>query len=155
MQARLAAHGRKMVTIVDPHIKRDEGYHVYRAARDQGLLVKRRDGGGDFEGTCWPGQSVWIDFVSAAGREFWAGLFSAGVYGGSSATLFTWNDMNEPSVFSGPEVTMPKDVAHGAYEHREVHNLYGHYMTEATYKGTPPPRTAPAVTSVALLPPPI
>lgn len=24
--------------------------------------------------------------------------------------LFTWNDMNEPSVFNGPEVSMPKDA---------------------------------------------
>lgn len=34
--------------------------------------------------------------------------------------------MNEPSVFNGPEVTMPKDCLHyGGYEHRDVHNLYG------------------------------
>ena len=24
--------------------------------------------------------------------------------------MFTWNDMNEPSVFNGPEVTMPKVI---------------------------------------------
>lgn len=35
--------------------------------------------------------------------------------------------MNEPSVFNGPEVTMPKDcVHHGGWEHREIHNQYGH-----------------------------
>lgn len=40
--------------------------------------------------------------------------------------LYTWNDMNEPSVFNGPEVTMPKDMMHyGGWEHRDVHNLYG------------------------------
>lgn len=43
--------------------------------------------------------------------------------------------MNEPSVFSGPEVTMPKNNLHGAYEHREIHNIYGHYMQKATYDG--------------------
>lgn len=36
--------------------------------------------------------------------------------------------MNEPSVFNGPEVTMPKDNKHstlaGTFEHRDVHNLY-------------------------------
>lgn len=42
--------------------------------------------------------------------------------------LFTWNDMNEPSVFNGPEVTMHKDATHGAWEHRDVHNLYGFYV---------------------------
>jgi alpha-glucosidase (family GH31 glycosyl hydrolase) len=40
--------------------------------------------------------------------------------------VYTWNDMNEPSVFNGPEVTMPKDCLHyGGYEHRDVHNMYG------------------------------
>ena len=34
--------------------------------------------------------------------------------------------MNEPSVYNGPEVTMPKDCIHyDGYEHRDVHNLYG------------------------------
>lgn len=45
--------------------------------------------------------------------------------------------MNEPSVFSGPEITMPKDALHlqGTVEHRDVHNLYGQYMQRATYEG--------------------
>lgn len=45
--------------------------------------------------------------------------------------MYTWNDMNEPSVFNGPEVTMHKDAMHGAWEHREVHNLYGLYVVSA------------------------
>lgn len=48
---------------------------------------------------------------------------------GSTPSLFVWNDMNEPSVFDGPEQTMPKDaVHHGGWEHRELHNLYGFYQ---------------------------
>lgn len=43
--------------------------------------------------------------------------------------MFIWNDMNEPSVFDGPEKTMPKDAVHyGGVEHRELHNLYGFYQ---------------------------
>ena len=50
--------------------------------------------------------------------------------------LFTWNDMNEPSVFNGPEVSMPKDAKNLAgVEHREWHNLYGLYMQRATAEG--------------------
>lgn len=45
--------------------------------------------------------------------------------------LDTWNDMNEPSVFNGPEVTMHKDAMHGAWEHRDVHNIYGFYVVSA------------------------
>lgn len=37
--------------------------------------------------------------------------------------------MNEPSVFDGPENTMPRDAVHyGGWEHRELHNLYGFYQ---------------------------
>ena len=47
---------------------------------------------------------------------------------------YTWNDMNEPSVFNGPEVTMPKDCLHyGGFEHRDVHNLYG-FMVVCNYE---------------------
>lgn len=42
--------------------------------------------------------------------------------------LHVWNDMNEPSVFNGPEITMVKDAKHGQWEHRDVHNLYGFYV---------------------------
>jgi alpha 1,3-glucosidase len=58
-------------------------------------------------------------------RNFWAGLFSLEKYAGSTPSLFTWNDMNEPSVFNGPEVTMQKDSLHlgGLVEHRAVHNM--------------------------------
>lgn len=43
--------------------------------------------------------------------------------------------MNEPSVFNGPEVTMPKDLIHyGNWEHRDVHNLYGHMYIMSTYE---------------------
>lgn len=44
--------------------------------------------------------------------------------------------MNEPSVFSGPELTMPKDCLHeGNWEHRDIHNLYGFYQHMSTYHG--------------------
>lgn len=37
--------------------------------------------------------------------------------------------MNEPSVFNGPEVSMPKDCLHyGEWEHREIHNMYGMFQ---------------------------
>ena len=45
---------------------------------------------------------------------------------GSTKYLFVWNDMNEPSVFNGPEITMQKDTLHyGGWEHRDVHNIGG------------------------------
>ena len=55
MQDDVAHYGRKMVTISDPHIKKDDGYQVYADAKAQGYFVKSKDGS-DYEGSCWPGE---------------------------------------------------------------------------------------------------
>jgi alpha 1,3-glucosidase len=61
-------------------------------------------------------------------RDYWAQQFLLNKYHGSTLDLYTWNDMNEPSVFNGPEVTMHKDALHfGGVEHRNSHNLYGFF----------------------------
>lgn len=50
--------------------------------------------------------------------------------------LHVWNDMNEPSVFNGPEQSMRKALKHhGGWEHRDVHNLYGMLFHQATQEG--------------------
>lgn len=38
-----------MVTIVDPHIKRDPAWRLFKEAEDKGLYVKNKDGA-DFDG---------------------------------------------------------------------------------------------------------
>ena len=53
----VASKGRKMVTIVDPHLKRDDNYQEYREARDKGYMVKNKDGN-DYDGWCWPGEYI-------------------------------------------------------------------------------------------------
>lgn len=135
MLEQLAAKKRKMVSIVDPHIKVDNGYRVHTELRSRGFYVKTKDGS-DYEGWCWPGSAAYPDFTNPEMRAWWASMFAYDQYEGSTETLFTWNDMNEPSVFSGPEVTMHKDaVHHGGWEHRDVHNLYGLYVQMATAEG--------------------
>lgn len=132
----VASVGRKMVTIVDPHIKIDTSYHIYKNALDADIYVKREDGS-NFEGWCWPGNSAYADFFLPKAREFFAEQYKLENYKGSTLDLYTWNDMNEPSVFNGPEVTMHKDVVHnnGLWEHRDVHNAYGHVNVMATHAG--------------------
>uniref|UniRef100_A0A8C3CCD9 Glucosidase II alpha subunit n=1 Tax=Cairina moschata TaxID=8855 RepID=A0A8C3CCD9_CAIMO len=135
MLERLAAKKRKMVSIVDPHIKVDSAYRVHSELRARGFYVKTKDGG-DYEGWCWPGSAAYPDFTNPEMRAWWASMFAYEQYEGSTENLFTWNDMNEPSVFSGPEVTMHKDaVHHGGWEHRDLHNLYGFYVQMATAEG--------------------
>lgn len=136
----IASYGRKMVTIIDPHIKKDNNYHVYKDAHDKGLFVQNKDGS-EYSGWCWPGTSAYLDFCRPEVREYWANLFHFDKYEGSTPALFTWNDMNEPSVFDGPEVSMPRTNLHyhgdldQPWEHRDVHNLYGYYHQMATYEG--------------------
>ncbi|XP_030855177.1 neutral alpha-glucosidase AB isoform X2 [Strongylocentrotus purpuratus] len=131
----LAAKGRKMVTIVDPHVHRDNNYHMYKEGKDNDYFVHKQDGS-EYEGWCWPGSSSYPDFTRKDVRDWWASRLSHDSYQGSRPNLFNWNDMNEPSVFNGPEVTMHKDVVHAdGWEHRDVHNLYGLYFHMANAEG--------------------
>lgn len=135
MQKNISALGRKMVTIIDPHIKRDDNFHIHKEATQKGLYIKDKTGK-DFDGWCWPGSSSYLDFTNPRVRQWWAEQFSLDKYASSTLDLYTWNDMNEPSVFNGPEVSMAKDSKNlEGVEHREWHNLYGIYMQMATAQG--------------------
>lgn len=105
MQKKIAAKGRHMVTIVDPHIKRDESFSLHKEASQKGYYVKDKHGS-DYDGWCWPGSSSYLDMLDPQIRSWWADKFSFNNYVGSTSILYIWNDMNEPSVFNGPEVTL-------------------------------------------------
>ncbi|CAK9156867.1 unnamed protein product, partial [Ilex paraguariensis] len=102
MQKKLAEKGRRMVTIVDPHIKRDDSYHIHEEASEKGYYVRDATGK-DYDGWCWPGSSSYLDMLNPEIRSWWATKFSYENYVGSTPSLYIWNDMNEPSVFNGPE----------------------------------------------------
>ncbi|EKD19461.1 uncharacterized protein L3040_002663 [Drepanopeziza brunnea f. sp. 'multigermtubi'] len=125
---------RKLVAIIDPHIKNKEGYHVVEELKKKDLAVHNKDGN-IYDGWCWPGSSHWVDCFNPAAIKWWIDLFKYDAFKGSAANLFIWNDMNEPSVFNGPETTMPKDnLHHGNWEHRDVHNINGMTFHNATYQ---------------------
>jgi alpha 1,3-glucosidase len=192
---------RKFVNVVDPHIKKDTDFHVWKEISEAGLFVKKVDWKNkddptdtkpevwveikeipdpnatvpdiwneeedgiyeppkianpeykgdwkarqildydspksDFEGWCWPGTSMYPDFTNPKMREYWGAQFALDKYKGTNADTYIWNDMNEPSVFNGPEVTMPRDAIHGYgnVEHRDVHNMYGYYVHRGTFEG--------------------
>lgn len=133
MQKQLESHGRKLVAIIDPHIKNEGGYSIVNDLKSKDLAVKNKDNN-IYEGWCWPGSSHWIDCFNPAAVTWWQSLFSYSTFKGTSSNVFIWNDMNEPSVFNGPETTMPKDnLHHGNWEHRDVHNLNGLTFASATY----------------------
>ena len=133
MLKQLDDHGRKLVAIIDPHIKNEGGYPVVDELKSKSLAVKSKDNN-IYEGWCWPGSSHWIDCFNPAAIKWWTGLFAYKSFTGTASNVFIWNDMNEPSVFNGPETTMPKDNLHFEnWEHRDVHNINGLTFVNATY----------------------
>ncbi|KAL0072619.1 glucosidase II [Marasmius tenuissimus] len=145
----VAAVGRKMVAIVDPHVKRTSNYPVYEEAKERDLLVKTKSSS-EYEGWCWPGSSVWLDMFNPATWQWYIDLYKPEKKGSwswteSTTDIHIWNDMNEPSVFNGPEITMPKDnLHHGGWEHRDIHNINGMLFSNLTYQAvaarTDPPQ---------------
>lgn len=137
LQQHLMSFGRKLVTIIDPHIKADRAYSIHKDASKGKLYVTEPNSEGKaYIGKCWPGDASYLDFTNAKTREFWASRFDAKHYPHFTDALHVWNDMNEPSVFGGPEGTMAKHILHvGDVEHRHVHNVYGHDMVNATHAG--------------------
>lgn len=133
MQNQLDESERKLVYIIDPHIKNEADYPIVDEMKKKGYAVSNKDGK-IYDGWCWPGSSHWVDCFNPAAVEWWNGLFKYDKFKGTSHNSFVWNDMNEPSVFNGPETTMPKDNIHfGGWEHRDVHNVNGLTLVNATY----------------------
>ncbi|HEY8780804.1 MAG TPA: glycoside hydrolase family 31 protein [Mucilaginibacter sp.] len=129
----LAADGFKTVVIIDPGIRVDDNYSVFKEGKKNRYFCRRCD---DYfmEGHVWPGRCQFPDFTNPEVREWWAGLFDELVQMGVAGV---WNDMNEPAVFGAG--TFPDDVRH-QYDghrgsHRKAHNIYGMQMVRATYEG--------------------
>ena len=40
----------------------DDSYFIYNRCKDLDIMVK--ENGKEFVGNCWPGDSVWIDFLN-------------------------------------------------------------------------------------------
>lgn len=133
----LTSKGRRLITIIDPHIKKEDGYPTYDEGTSLDLWVKDVSGRNAYEGWCWPGASVWPDYLNPKVSEWWSTKFDPSHFPGDKNCLVDiWNDMNEPSVFNGPEVSAPRDLRHHQdFEHRDIHNMYGFLMTKATYEG--------------------
>lgn len=133
MQKQLDEHDRKLVVIIDPHIKKEDGYTVVQELQDKGLAVANKDAS-IYEGWCWPGAAYWVDCFHPKARDWIKTLYSYAKFASTAPNLFIWNDMNEPSVFNGPETTMPKDNIHsGGWEHRDIHNVNGLTFVNATF----------------------
>ncbi|MFP4211325.1 MAG: glycoside hydrolase family 31 protein [Alkalispirochaeta sp.] len=134
---RLHEKGFRLVTIIDPGVKKDTDYPVFADGLSRGMYLED-PGRGPYVGTVWPGEAVFPDFTRTTVQEWWADhhapLFEAGVDG-------IWNDMNEPADFSGtdeyrPDFTVPGRLVAGndgeAASMDRLHNAYANGMNAGT-----------------------
>ena len=132
-------HGKdfKSVYMIDPGVKQEEGYEVYEQGSKGNHWVQTRDGE-EFSGDVWPGPCAFPDFTRPETRVWWGALYKDFLAQGIDGI---WNDMNEPSVFDGPDGTMPEDNKHRgggempAGSHLRYHNVYGMLMVKASREG--------------------
>lgn len=132
MLRELKNRGFKLVTIIDPGVKKEKGYSIYDEGIANDYFVHCPDGK-VYENVVWPGDSVFPDFGRRAVRNWWADnqriMTDDGVAG-------IWNDMNEPASFRGE---IPQDIVfrdeERATTHGEMHNVYASLMCKATYEG--------------------
>ncbi|NND93854.1 MAG: DUF4968 domain-containing protein [Flavobacteriales bacterium] len=136
MVSELEEDGFKTVVIIDPGIKIDPEYEVFKEGFEKGYFCKRADG--DYmKGEVWPGDCYFVDFTNPDARAWWADLFKELI--SETGVKGVWNDMNEPAVFKVDSKTFPPDVRHDydghPCSHRKAHNVYGMQMARATYHG--------------------
>ncbi len=129
---KLYKKGFKPVVIIDPGTKREEGYFMYEEGTKNGYFFRNAEDTEDYVNEVWPGEANYPDFGRDEVRKWWGKHVNDLTDMGVAAI---WNDMNEPASFKGP---LPEDVV--GYDedrkttHRELHNVYGHFMGKATYE---------------------
>lgn len=132
----LEEDGFKTVVMIDPGIKIDREYWIYKEALEKGYFCRRGDGP-LMTGKVWPGECHFPDFTNPEVREWWGELYKE--FMSELGVHAVWNDMNEPAVMEVPSKTAPLDTRHN-YDghpctHRKAHNVYGMQMVRATYEG--------------------
>jgi alpha-glucosidase len=137
--------GFRLVTIIDPGVKVDPEFRVYREGRDQGFFCAS-ESGREFHARVWPGRSAFPDFIRPEASDWWGEQQRALVEAGISGV---WNDMNDPSCWTadlrlGDYILVLRPLRHPKMVHRENgrvvphllrRNVYGHLMCQATREG--------------------
>ncbi|MGO1370669.1 MAG: glycoside hydrolase family 31 protein [Senegalia sp. (in: firmicutes)] len=136
MNDELKQMGFKLVVIIDPGVKKEEGYKVFDEGKEKDYFIKDKNNH-IYIGEVWPGDSAFPDFLRNDVKKWWGELhkelIDLGVEG-------IWNDMNEPADFSTDSKTLPLDTIHidndgNERAHSEIHNIYAMLEAEASYKG--------------------
>ncbi len=146
MLKELHAEDFHVVTIVDPGVKVDDTFAIYRDGRARGVYT-RDASGRELHAVVWPGMCAFPDFTDPGARAWFGSLYATFLDDGVDGF---WNDMNEPATFPPPDPTRPL-LQHDARKtfpldaqhvgdgvpgtHAQYHNVYGMQMARATFEG--------------------
>lgn len=125
----LQSGGQRVVPIIDPGVKLDPHYALYREGSSRELFCKN-SAGGEYVGYVWPGETVFPDFSMQETRDWWADQISEiadlGIQG-------IWLDMNDPATGDAS----PDDMRfqNGRLPHGYFHNSYALGMQKASREG--------------------
>ena len=129
----LKEKGIRTITIIDPGVKVDEEYDVFKRGKEGNHFTKKLDGE-MFIGAVWPGDRAFPDFSNKDCREWWKSELKKFISEHGMDGI--WNDMNEPCVFNNDHKTMLETCLHnsdnGVIEHKEFHNRYGFEMSRCS-----------------------
>lgn len=133
----LGRDGVRLVPIVDPALKVDPDWPLFREARERGLCCRRPDRDEPVVAPVWPGDAVFPDFTDPAARRWWGAQYAALIDRGAAGV---WHDMNEPAAFAAwGEPTLPDATRHALEgrggDHREAHNVYALLEARAGFEG--------------------
>jgi alpha-glucosidase len=125
----------RLVTIIDPGVKKEVGYAIYRDGLKRGVYCMDPMGKPQ-TGLVWPDWSVFPDFTKPDTRRWWGEQYTCLLKMGISGF---WHDMNEPTSFSAwGDMTLPLSTRHDldgtGGDHRAGHNLYGLLMNRSAHE---------------------
>jgi alpha-glucosidase len=134
MIKRLHEAGFKVAACLNPGIRVDDQYLIYKSGLARNIFMKYPDGE-SFVGALWAGVCHLPDFTSPIARAWWSEQFDSLLRPGIDGVV---NDIGEPSLFGaeGSPVSVPDFVEHDQDglkgDHLTAHNIYGMLMARAS-----------------------
>ena len=132
LSEKMGRNGVKLVAILDPGVKWDTNFSVYKEGINGSYFIKDPEGN-VIRGPVWPGNAAFPDFSDSKTREWWAGKYTFFKENGITGV---WHDMNEPAIFVfWGDNSLPLMAVQKEGYHYLVHNKYGLQMSMAGYAG--------------------
>ncbi len=129
---KLKEKGVRIVAILDPGVKWDNKFQIYKEGIDNNYFIKDPEGN-VIRGPVWPGNSAFPDFSDEKVRKWWSSKYSFFTEHGITGV---WHDMNEPAIFVfWGDNSLPLTALQYDGYHYEIHNRYGLDMAKAGYIG--------------------